>query len=418
MNSKARKVTIVNDKTLIVTVDIGKTVHHGYCRTQTGHEVKPFAFANCRSGFERFWARVLQFKGQEGLEDVVVGFESSGPYAEPLFHFLMNKSARIVQINPLHTKRIKELTGNSPNKTDRKDPRVIADVICLGHALSLVVPQGPAAQLRRLSHARQRAVKGCTAAANQLEQLIAVIFPEFMTIIKSLTSRSALCVLKTCPTPEEIGRMGLGPLVMLLKKASRGRVGQYHAERLLAAARNSIGINEGTESIGFEITHLVSTIEHYNEFIGVLEHQMAVYLEQIPYSRSILSIGGIGHVIAAGLIGEVGDFGQFKILSEIMKLAGLDLYEISSGRRKGQRHISKRGRSLLRKLLFFAAINAVRTNGIMHDPYKRMLERGMPKVKALVAISRKLLAIIFAIVRDQRMYDGSYNKIVDQKLVA
>ena len=418
MKTKAKKIGVVNDKTLIVAVDIGKRVQHGYFRSPTGREVKPFAFSNSRKGFEHLWARILQFKMQEHLVDIVIGFESSGPYAEPLFHFLMNKPVRVVQINPLHTKRLKELTGNSPNKTDRKDPRVIADVISLGHALTLVVPQGPAAELRRLTQARERAIKARTAMTNQLQDLIFLVFPEFMTVMKTLTSKGTLCLLRNCPTPDSIVTVGLESLVILLKKASRGRVGRHRAESLFGAAKNSVGIGEGKESIVVEIKHLVGTIEHQNRFIDILEQQMASYLGQIPCSRNILSIRGIGLVIASGLIGEVGDFGEFKTIPEIMKLAGLDLYEVSSGRHKGQRHISKRGRSLLRKLLFFAAINVVRSGGIMHGPYRRMLGRGMPKTKALVAISRKLLAIIFALVRNHTVYVAGYSQIAHERLAA
>ena len=111
----------------------------------------------------------------------------------------------------------------------------------------------------------------------------------------------------------------------------------------------------------------------------------------------------------AGLIGEVGDFTKFRTQSEIMKLAGLDLYEISSGKRKGQRRISKRGRSLLRKILYYAAIQMIRKNGIMYDYYTRLTNRGMLRLKALVAVARKLLGIIHAIVRDNRDYIGAYH---------
>ena len=145
---------------------------------------------------------------------------------------------------------------------------------------------------------------------------------------------------------------------------------------------------------------------------------MGYYLEQIPYSRSILSIKGIGNVTVAGLIGEVGDFKKFHTIAEIMKLAGLDLYEISSGKHKGQRRISKRGRPLMRKLLFFASINVVRANGIMHGEYRQMLNRGMPKIKALTAISRKLLGRIFALVRDNTVYIENYSEIDQHKLAA
>jgi transposase len=212
--------------------------------------------------------------------------------------------------------------------------------------------------------------------------------------------------------------MGVDALTGILKKVSRGKLGQERARELFEAAQDSIGIHEGKESILEEISHLVCQIEGQNCFIDKLETQMAEFLGQIPYSGSILSIKGIGVTTAAGLIGEVGDFRKFRTVSEVMKLAGLDLYEISSGRHKGQRHISKRGRSLMRKLLYFAAINAVKSNGIMHEPYQRMLDRGMPKVKALIAISRKLLRIIYALVRDNAEYVEEYDQIHQYKLAA
>jgi transposase len=309
----------------------------------------------------------------------------------------------------MHSKRLKELTGNSPNKTDKKDPRVIADVICLGHALTMVVPQGPAAHLRRLTQARERSIDRRTAMVNQLQHLVFVIFPEFFTIMKPST-KSAMHLIKHYTTPETIFAMGLEALEAIVKKVSRGKLGQARAKELFKAARDSVGIYEGKESIILEIDHLVFKIENEDRFIEHLKQQMADDLEQIPYSSSLLSIKGIGEITAAGLIGEVGDFRKFRTISEMMKLAGLDLYEVSSGKHKGKRHISKRGRSLMRKLLFFAALNAVKSNGIMHGPYHQMLDRGMPKIKALTAISRKLLGIIFALVRDNTVYMENHNQ--------
>lgn len=315
----------------------------------------------------------------------------------------------MVQVNPMHTKRLKELTGNSPNKTDSKDPRVIADVISLGHALTVVVPEGPAAELRRLTQARQRASKNRTATVNQLHHLVYVVFPELTQIIKKITSKSALYLLKNHPYPEDIVNLGFERLQALLRKISLGRLKQGQVKALFEAAGNSIGIHEGKQGLLVEIKHLVSCIERESQFMDHLEEQMSKYLQQVPYSQSILSIKGVGEVTAAGLIGEVGDFRQFKTISEITKLAGLDLYEISSGKYNGQRHISKRGRSSLRKMLFFIAINTIRTNGIMHGNYLRMINRGMPKVKAVVAISRKLLRTIFALVRNNSTYLGNFD---------
>ena len=414
---KTKKVTKINDKTVIATLDIGKNIQYGYFRAPNGNDVKPFAFYNSKKSYNEFWQKLCQFKDQEGLEQIVIGFESTGPYAEPLFHFLRKKPVTLVQVNPVHTKRVKELTGNSPNKTDNKDPRVIADVISLGHALTLVVPEGPAAELRRLTQARERAITDRTAIINQLQHLIFVIFPEFLKVLK-IATKTARYFIKHFTTPEKIFALGLDSVGQILKKVSRGKLGQDRAKQLHDAAENSIGISEGKQSIVFEIEHLIGRIEAEDQFIDRLETQMCVYLQQIPYSQNILSIKGLGEVTVAGLIGEVADFNKFDTISEVMKLAGLDLYEISSGNHRGQRRISKRGRPLMRKLLFFAAINAVKSKGIMHAKYQQMLDRGKIKMKALVAIARKLLGIIFAIVRDKTKYVENYSDNYHYKLAA
>jgi transposase len=416
--SKAEKVKIINEKTLVAPLDIGKGAHQAYFRTPNGRDIKPFAVHNSRKGFGKFWMRLCQFKREHQLEEVVIGFESTGPYAEPLFHYLRKKPVKLVQINPMHSKRLKDLTGNSPNKTDKKDPRVIADVIYLGHALTLVVPEGSAADLRRLTQARERAIKRRTAALNQLQDLIFVIFPEFLSIMKGISTKTAFYLIKKYPTPHSIVALGVESLTMLVRKVSRGKFGQQRAEALFSAAQSSIGIQEGRRSILLEIEQLVSQIGADNKFIATLEKRMENHLKKIPYSHSLLSIKGIGIVTVAGLIGEVGDFKKFHTIPEIMKLAGLDLYEVSSGKHKGQRRISKRGRPLMRKLLFFAAINVVKSNGIMHEPYQQMLQRGMPKVKALIAISRKLLKLIFAIARDNTVYVENYSNKEHIKLAA
>ena len=393
--TKSEKIKTINEKTLIVALDIGKNIHYGYFRTPKNQDIKPLRIYNTGQSFKLFWKKLSRFKEQHGLDEVVVGFESTGPYAEPIANFLRKKPVNLVQVNPMHTKRIKELTGNSPNKTDRKDPRVIADVIALGHALTVVVPEGAAAQLRRLTHARERAIKRKTAMGNQLQHLVFVIFPELGDIIKPAT-KTGMYLLKNYPDPAGIANLGIEQLQSIVRKVSRGRYSINRVEKLYKAAKDSVGITEGKESLLLEISHLVSNIENENRQITILEERMTLYLDQIPYGHSILSIKGIGQITVAGLVGEVGDFRKFKTISEITKLAGLDLFEVSSGNHNGVRRISKRGRALMRKLLFFAALNAVKSHGIMHAKYHTMLDNGTSKMKALVAVSRKLLRIIFS----------------------
>lgn len=406
-----KKLKRVNGKTLLVTVDASKMKHSGYCRCPDGTDIKPFEFFNTGRGFQEFWEKICHMKTTHGLEEMVVGFESTGPYAEPLLHFLRKRKARLVQVNPLHTKRLKELQGNSPGKTDQKDPKVIADIIELGHALTVIIPEGAVAELRRLIHARERSIQRRSVLLSQLQDLVFLVFPEFLEVMKDMSIKSTQYLLKSHPKPEDIVEEGIESLTQILKKVSRGRLGKERAEALYHAARESMGIKEGQESIILEIKEIISAIEGINRFVAELENHMSNYLKQVPYSKSILSLKGIGDITAAGLIGEMGDFRKFMTISEVIKHAGLDLFEISSGKHKGKRRISKRGRPLLRKLLFFASINVVRKGGILHQQYQLHLQKGMPKIKALVAISRKLLSIVFALVRNHSIYMDNYSKI-------
>lgn len=410
-NIKVKKSAFVNGKTFLVTADMSKNRHFGYWRCPDGTDIKPFAFSNNRAGFQEFWERITCAREIHNLDKIVFGYESTGPYAEALVHFLLERGVHVVQVNPMHTKRIKELSGNSPNKTDQKDSKVIADIIELGHALTVVIPEGPAAELRRLTHARQRSIKRYTALSNQLQSLIAVIFPEFLQVMKGVTSVSAQYILKHYPTPKQIVAYGLDTLTCTLRKVSRGKLRADRAQALYEAAQSSVGVIHGQASIVLEICEILAALESSERFTDFLEQEMANHLKEIPYSNSIFSIKGIGKVTVAGLIGEVGDFRKFRTLSEIMKLAGMDLYEISSGKHKGNRRISKRGRSLLRKLLYFAALNTVRKGGVMHQRYQIYLAKGMPKNKALIAIARKLLGIIFALVRHNSVYINDYSNV-------
>jgi len=424
---KAKKFTVVNE-TLIAAVDISKDKHTGYFRFPDGTDMKPFEFRNDGRGFNEFWSRAVKARDRQGLREVVVGFESTGPYAEPFMHFLRSRGATVVQVNPMHTQKLKELTGNSPSKTDNKDPRVIADIMALGHALTVIVPEGVAADLRRLTQARERSIKRRTALINQLQDLVFLIFPEFFQIIKNVKTKTVQYILKSYPTPEQIVECGIEKMTDTLKKVSRGKFGKERVKTLYEAAGTSCGIKEGQKGILLEINEILASIEACNRFVEETEKEMSVCLKEIPYSSYILSIKGIGEITAAGVIGEVGDFSKFDTISEMEKLAGLDLFEISSGRQKGRRHISKRGRPLLRKLLYFASINVVRKGGILHDWYQAALKRGMPKMKALVAVSRKLLRIMFALVHKHSDYMVDYQKqslkpacndlIADHRMVA
>jgi|GEM_PF-1558715 hypothetical protein len=74
----------------------------------------------------------------------------------------------------------------------------------------------------------------------------------------------------------------------------------------------------------------------------------------------------------------------------------------------------KTRKELAQENTYYAAIQTIRNNGVLHDYYTRITERGMKMMMALVAVSRKLLGIIYAIVRDGSEYLANFESIKRQ----
>lgn len=409
----------ITRSTLIVGVDIGMTKHYGYWETCDGACCKTFEFGNDYEGFSKLWNKIEDAKKRLELKKVVLGFESTGSYGEPLLYFLLNKNVRLVQVNPTHTKKFREVIDNNPLKSDRKDPKVIAALIAHGHFINVSLATDNAARLRRLTNSRERFIKDRSSYYNRLKQQINSEFPEFFKVFKDIKCKTAFYLLKYYTTPENISKLNKNILGKELSKISRGNFNIKQADKIIDYAMNSMGVKAGLDELAWEVKLLMTMIESLNEFISETEQKMEKIIKRVPESANMLSNKGIGIITAAGILGEVGSFKKYKSQAAILKFAGLNLYEMSSGKHHGIRRITKRGRGLLRKLLYFAAINTIKKDGIMHDYYKRLVEtNGMVKKKALIAVSRKLLCLMYAQVRDNTFYMENYHEIMNLKKAA
>jgi transposase len=400
-HNKNKKIT---PKTLIVTVDVSKGKHTGYFRTVDIDTVKPFEFKNTGKGFNEFWKRIMSYKQKYNLDGILFGCESTGSYGFPILQFMKNKGAEVVQVNPKHIKRIKEVIDNSPNKTDSKDPRVIADVLLLGRYLQVNLPEGIVADLRCKIQYRENLIEDTSRIKNRLEGLLAQFFPEFLEVMKGFRSKTSMYLLEHYPCPSNLVELGTEQLIKELKKVSRGKFKEEKALTLIYYANNTIGLREGIKGYKDQVNCYMEQLKILNRQLKEKEVEIESILKYIAISRLLLSIKGLGKITVGILISEIVDFTNFSIIPEILKYAGLNLYEISSGKHQGQRRISKRGRSLLRKGLFYASLNLIRKGGVFHEDYQRLLSNGMKPIKAVVAISRKLLRVVFAMVRDQKEF--------------
>jgi transposase len=400
----------INFEKMIVAIDISKGTNWAVFRRPEGIDSKPIGFTNSRAGYNHFYSQIIWHMNKYNCRQYVVGMESTGVYGEPLLHYLESRNAQLVLVNPVHTKRIKEIRDNSPNKTDKKDPRVIADLIQLNCVLSVLIPKGYAAELRQLTHARERAIALRNGFISQLHAIVCKIFPEFFHVIKSLKGKTAQYLLRNYPDPTVITELSVDSLHSEVKRISRGRISQPKLVKYQELANETIGVKEGKRAILQEIKHLVDQLCNQTQFIQEIEKEISDILQKVPVSQRIMSIQGIGTITTATILGETGNFQNMQNSKEVEKLAGLNLFEISSGKHQGNKRISKRGRSLLRKILYFGALNVIKNDGVFKEKYQSYLKMGKPKPKALVAIARKLLRVIFAIVRDETRFDINYNQ--------
>lgn len=114
----------------------------------------------------------------------------------------------------------------------------------------------------------------------------------------------------------------------------------------------------------------------------------------------LASVPGIGKIIARTLLAQMPELGRLD-RRRIASLAGLAPYTRQSGRWKGKSIIGG-GRAVVRSALFIAAMVASRRNSVLKAFYQRLLAVGKPKMVALIAVARKLLTVLNAIIRDQR----------------
>jgi transposase len=109
-------------------------------------------------------------------------------------------------------------------------------------------------------------------------------------------------------------------------------------------------------------------------------------------------------VTLATLLGETGDLRAYARARQLLKLAGLNLYEISSGTHQGRRRITKRGRPGLRRILYLAALRLLKRGAPFSGYYHRLRVR-LAGTQAVVAVMRKLLRVLHAVVHRGQAYD-------------
>ena len=163
----------------------------------------------------------------------------------------------------------------------------------------------------------------------------------------------------------------------------------------------------------FIIKQLNMLIKLYDKQIEQIGEQMEKLLAKDAVLKAkieqLCQIKGLGLLSVTTIVAETNGFEGFDNLRQLVSFAGYDVVENQSGKRVGKTKISKKGNSRLRRMLFLPAFNAVRYG----EPsclalFGRVYERSRIKMKAYVAVHKKLLTLCYAIWRNGTEYDPMY----------
>ncbi len=394
--------------TLVIGIDIGKTTHYARAFDYRGIELtKVLRFNNTREGFESFdrWKRDTMQK--YGKTEARVGFEPTGHYWFALGDHLQKTGCKLGIVNPFHVKCSRELDDNSQTKTDRKDPETIAKLVKDGRYREVYIPKDVYMELREAvsGHEAIRAQQG--ALSNQVVRWLDIRFPEFSEVFANWRGIAATEVLKHCPTPTMIRRLGVEGIMKIWRKRL-AKPSSKKAEILLLAAERSIGKQDGEKAAMQSLKCMLAQYELLEAQCHEQEALMQELLLQVPNAGKLLNIKGIGNVLAAYIVSELGDIHRFQDPRQIQKMAGLALRENSSGTHKGKTTISKRGRRLLREALFRTVIAMLATNDEFRALHQRNLTREknpLNKMQSVIALCGKLIRVVFGILTKGFEYD-------------
>jgi transposase len=278
----------------------------------------------------------------------------------------------------------------------------------IGSGLHVNLPTGPKADLRELTRMRKTIIENRTRVINQLESILAVYFPELGRVFKDLSCKTCLFLLKETPTPDAILKMPKELLIKELRRISNGRVNQNKSHLLISLSQCSVGVKYGMEAYLINLKFLLAQLELYGSQIKEIGIRITSILKTLNEYNILKSINGLGEITIATIVSEVVDFNNFGTDRELLKYAGLNLVENSSGKHQGNRKISKIGNKFFRTSIFFATLRLISKRGVYHELYQTHLKKGMSKKKAVIAISRKLVRTIHAMIRKNEEFTVSH----------
>src|SRR5574344_1057271 len=245
--AKNDKLSFISDDMLIVGCDIGSETHYIRAIDVRGRELSKvaFEFSNTVEGFMNAKAWVLDLAAKNNKKQIVLGLEPTGHYWFALATWMISNGISVVQVNPYAVKQSKEIEDNSQRKDDRKDPKLIANLVKDGNYGMPYLPEGVYADLRHFSLLRDQLTEDRIRAVNRLHRVLTFCFPEYKDALGKIDGAFTLELLKVAPFPEDLKALGVDGIKDIWHAARLRGCGYNRAKTLVEYAEKSVGLTDG-----------------------------------------------------------------------------------------------------------------------------------------------------------------------------
>ncbi len=378
-----------------VGIDVGKRHHHA-CVHDTEEDTysKIFSFSVDRPGFEAFLSFLASFGAKEEL---LLGLEESGPYGLTLKNFLLEQGYQVVSLNPYHASQFRQAQGKKA-KTDRVDARSLAAFLAVGSYQRQCLEDPLLQNLRELTRLRVDLLQDRTRQVNRLKETLTIAFPELGSQLGSLNSPTALALLATYPGPQALVAAKVEAVSKCLKENSHHRLGRVQAEAILNVAGTTVGLLTRQEALSLKLEVLAQGILDLNKQLDRVEAVIEELFQQLSYSLSDFPVGGVQSL--ACLLSEIGDIQRFPSLKQFLSHFGwCPKTRQSGGFRLEHPRMSHAGNPYVRRMVWLLAVRSVRLVPVYRDYFQKRTAAGKKKMHSLVAVGRKILSAIYAILK-------------------
>lgn len=289
-------------------------------------------------------------------------------------------------------------------KTDARDAYVIAETARHRRDLAAIeIPAQLAADLSLLTARRTDLVADRVRMINRLRDTLTAVFPALERAFDYSSQRGALVLLTGYQTPDALRRAGQTRLERWLARRKVRAAAQVAAKALDAAHAQHTTL-PGQAVAAEIVAELATQLLALDKRIARIDKQITTVFRSHPQASIIESMPGIGPILGAELLVAAGDFAAYPDDGHLASAAGLAPVPRDSGRRTGNLHRSKRYNRALRRVFYLSAQTSIIRDGPNRDFYLKKRAEGLKHVQAVIALARRRVAVLWALLRDNRCF--------------